>query len=194
MVLELLDVAAFLTLLHSLGPRIVKNPHIFRTGNQAVEIVSPDGILKLVGRQAEALAEFRRDEGRTDTPFRKHSLIGRQDDDIPEVERPGLKRPHYLKSLQRLSPERHRDTAQQTVQKGCVSLRTHRQVSSHKDVDTPVELLGIFHFKSHSAVILQCRSNLRDHFQEIFSQIANLLRRIRLRIVHNPSEQKLRKS
>ena len=106
MVFQLLDIAAFLARLDPFRAAVIDHPHLFGTLEQAVEIVGPHGILELIGREPEALAEFRRDEGGADAAAREHPLIGRKDDDVPEIERTRFQRPHDLEALQRLSLER----------------------------------------------------------------------------------------
>ena len=62
MILKLFDVTAFLPVLHAFGPGIINQRHLLRPLDEAVEIIRPDSVLELVGRQTEALAELRRDE------------------------------------------------------------------------------------------------------------------------------------
>ena len=115
-IVQLLDIAAFLPCLDSIRAGIIEQPHILRTLDEPVEIIGPDCILILIGRQAETLAQLRRNEGGIEGFAWEHTLVAGEDYQIPEIQSPGLQWAHHLQAFERLSRKRHGDRLQKLFQ------------------------------------------------------------------------------
>ena len=157
MVFQLLNVAAFLSRLHSFCTGIDKHPDILRSGYHPIEIIGPYRILKFIGRQTEAPPQFRRHEGRTDASMREYSLIGRHDYNSAEVQASGLQRSHDLQALERFASERHGRHAYKLSQKPDIChrkyLHIHQAVLQHGHC-----LIILFRIFG-----LQCQLRIRRH-------------------------------
>ncbi len=115
-VLQLLDVSAFLAGLEALGPAVIDEPDVLRALDHPVEVVGPYAVLVLVGGQAEAFAELGRDEGGAAAPARERAFVGREQDEVPEVQGAGFQRSHDLQPFQRFAPERDGLAGEEFVQ------------------------------------------------------------------------------
>ena len=129
MVLELLDVAAFLTAsAHLVAAGVIQQPYVLSPLYETVKTIGQDGVLELIGRQAEALPQFRRDERDRLILPREHTLVAGQDHHIAEIQCPGLERSHHLKSLEGLSLERHAFGTDQLLDKTDIGLGAYRHI------------------------------------------------------------------
>ena len=175
MVFKLFDIPAFLTCLHALCPGIIQYPHIFRPGYHPVEIIRPHGILELIRRQAEPLPQLRRDERGTDAFLGEYALIGRHQDNVPEIQGPRLQRPHNLESLERLAPERDGDRTYQLLQYPDVCKRLYGKAEASEPVDGPVIFPRELQLDGKRSIVLQSRGDMADKLHLVCSEGINLV-------------------
>ena len=148
-VLQLLDIPALLPCLEALRTAVVQKPDMLRPLDHAVEIVGPYAVLILEGRQAEALAEFRRDEGCAARAARESTFVRRQDHQVPEIQGTRFQRAHHLEPFQRLAPERDGLAGEELVQQMQPGGGQHVQADAVEQIDTLEIALGEVQFQQH---------------------------------------------
>ena len=169
-VFQLLDIAAFFTAFHAFRTAVVHQPDVLRPLDHAVEIVRPYGVLVLVGGQAEAFPELRRNEGRGVTLARESALVGAQDHQVPEIQRAGFQRSHDLQALQGFSPEGDRLPLQQAVQHPQPGGGQQRQVHIGHHVKDRMVTLGKVQFQHHFPLRAQMASQVAHNGRKILLQ------------------------
>ena len=177
MVFQLLDIATFLSVADAFRAVVIDQPDLLRTLDHPVEIIGPDGILVLIGGQAEAPSEFRRDEGGAHAPTREHALVGAQDNQVPEIQGTGFQRPHHLQTLQRFPAERHGNALEQALQQADMRGRKDLQVHFLQDI----QLFVAARHKVQFQIILPSRQG-RPEMRQQLGKIR--LHRMVLRHVH----------
>ena len=191
MVLQLLDIPAFLAGLEAFGPAVGHQPHVLRALDHPVEIVGPHAVLVLEGRQAEALPEFRRDKGRAAAPARENALVGGEKDDVPEIQGAGFQRAHHLQALQRLAPERDGLAGQQFVQQAEPGGGQDVQADVPEQVQRLHAPLREIQFQQHLLHAAELPAHIADDIGKIPDQPAVLVRRGLLGLGDDRSEHEV---
>ena len=191
MILQLFHVAALLPRLEAFGAAVANQPHLLRPLDHPVKVIGPDTVLILESRQAEPLAELRRNEGGTHAPARESALVRREKDDVLEIQGTRFQRSHHLQAFQRLSPERDGLAGQQFVQQPEPSGRLHVQVDVAQQVQRLHATLREVQFQQHLFYTTEFPAHVTDKVREVFDDPVILLRRSRFGFSYDRPEDKV---
>ena len=174
MVFQLLDVPALLARLEALCAAVGHQPDVLRTLDHPVEVIGPHAVLVFEGRQAEALPEFRRDEGSAGAPARERALVRGEQDDVPEIQGARLQRAHHLQALQRFAPERDGLAGEQFVQQAQPGGRQDVQGDVAEQVQRLHAPLREIQFQQHLLHAAELPAHIADDVGEVADQQAVL--------------------
>ncbi|KAF5036865.1 hypothetical protein DSECCO2_570730 [anaerobic digester metagenome] len=115
---DLTQKPAFFSSAQFVGFSVVNQPGIGTTLQQPVKMVSENGLLFVVCRQSELTPDFERYKGVVTPGGWQYVLVGRNQNDIFEIQHPGFKHPHHLYSFEGFTVERNRTGCRRFPEQG----------------------------------------------------------------------------